>query len=92
MGILHNECGDADFTEHYFFFSNGLILMMRAYRREDDDDMLVDLDATTVNAPLAVGMPFPESLPIIERWAQHNILYREMCNLDAEVQRLCEVL
>lgn len=91
MGILHNECGDTDFTEHYFFFSNGLILMMRAYRREDDDDMLVDVDATTVSTPLAVGIPVTESLPVIERWALHNIPYREMRNLDTEARRICEV-
>lgn len=90
MGVLHNECDGMEFIEHYFFFSNGLILMLRTYDQEGDNDILVDVDATTVSTPLAVGIPVAESLPVIERWARHNVPYREMCNLDTEARRICE--
>lgn len=90
MGVLYNECDGMEFTEHYFFFSNGPILILRTYDQEGDNDILVDVDATTVSVPLAVRMPFPESLPVIERWALHNVPYREMHNLDTEARRICE--
>lgn len=90
MGVLHNECDGMEFTEHYFFFSNGLILVLRTYDQEGDNDILVDVDSTTVSTPLAVGIPVAESLPVIERWALHNVPYREMRNLDTEARRICE--